>query len=85
MKALAGPYNLKLECAAVSGSYLPNVNISVEKPDGTAVVSKDGTGPWVYIDLAPGTYRIKAWHNDVLRTHVVDVTGEQKTVILHWQ
>lgn len=84
MKALADPYNLKLEFAVTSGSYLSGVSFSLERLDGTEVLKKSETGPWVYLDLPTGSYVVRAWRDGERVSHPVEVTREKKTVILHW-
>ena len=84
MKAMADPYNLKLEFAVESGSYLAGVSFSVETAAGDELMKKEGAGPWAYLDLSPGSYVVKAWRGDELRAYPVEVARDRQTVILHW-
>lgn len=84
MKAQADPYSLKLEFAVTSGSYLANIDLAVERADGSELLRVEGVGPWVYLALDPGKYRIKAWYKDELKSRTVEVAAGKKTVILYW-
>lgn len=56
-------YNLRLLMTSPSGEYVSEVKLNIMK-GGTQVLSVDGTGPYFYAKLQPGTYTVEALASD---------------------
>ena len=57
----AAPDNgTKLEFFVVAGNYLSAVDVTVTDAAGNVVVSTRTAGPWLILDLSPGTYQVSA-------------------------
>ncbi len=83
------PFPLKLVFAEESGAYVTGVSVTILDSDGKMVleVPKDQvTGPWLFIDLPPGTYTVTGARDNqtqVQRGVQVPKTGT-RAVHLHW-
>ena len=53
-------FPVKLVFAAADGSYVANVKLEISGEKNQTLLSTTTTGPWFFIDLPPGTYRVKA-------------------------
>ncbi|MDO9008259.1 MAG: hypothetical protein Q7U80_08545 [Thiobacillus sp.] len=61
LNEVSGEYNLKLVFAEKgSGSYLADVKLSIMNMKGQKVLEAVSDGPWFYVKLAPGRYKITA-------------------------
>lgn len=83
------PFPLKLVFAQAGGALLANVSVTIQDQAGNEVlkVPKDQVnGPWLFIDLAPGTYRITAVRGDgtEVKKTVKVAKGKTKGIYLHW-
>ncbi len=83
------PFPLKLIFAQAGGAFLSGVSVTIKDVAGKEIltISKDQTsGPWLFVDLRPGTYQVTAVRengtavNKTVRLH----EGEKKTTYLHW-
>ena len=79
-------YNLRLVFAqARSGAYLTGVQVSIEQPgSGVAFGPYDGAGPWFFVRLDPGTYRIGATYDGVTQIRTVRIGREARERIFYW-
>lgn len=79
-------HNLKLVYAAPDGKYLGEVGVLVT--DGDKVVYT-GTcdGPWLLLDLAPGSYRVTSDYRDQSKVATVQVGGavSERTILFDAQ
>ncbi|MBI4524122.1 MAG: hypothetical protein HY695_09965 [Deltaproteobacteria bacterium] len=85
MQSWGGDYNLKLTFAEMSGVYLSDVELWIEK-DGREMVHATTNGPWFYIKLPPGRYTIKATYEEE-RKQIKSLQlseGHRVTRLLHW-
>jgi len=83
------PFGLKLVFTAGGKPFLAGVDVTIQWADGAAVTHIPGEqveGPWLFVDLSPGTYDISASHAG--RTQGLKgiklEEGKQKTVHLRW-
>ncbi|MBQ27428.1 MAG: hypothetical protein CMH81_04720 [Nitrospiraceae bacterium] len=82
-------FPVKLVFSRASGTYLAFIAVTIWKVDGTQVgqiPASDVKGPWVFLDLADGEYRIDVVKdNDIkTRTNVEVITGQQQTLFFRW-
>jgi hypothetical protein len=81
-----GDYNLKLAFAEMSGAYLSDVELLIEK-DGREMVRATVNGPWFYIKLPPGRYTVKAAYEDKTKQikNLQVTEGHRVTRLVHWE
>lgn len=61
LNEVSGDYNLKLVFAEKdSGSYLADVKLSIMNMKGQKVLEAVSDGPWFFVKLVPGRYKITA-------------------------
>lgn len=84
------PFPLKLIFVAGAKAYVSRVSITIADEKGAVQLQIPGdqvTGPWLFVDLPAGLYRISASRDG--RTQVAGPvavgTGGQKTVYLRWE
>ena len=83
------PFSLKLVFTAGGKPYLAGVDVTIQPAKGAAAITisrEQVEGPWLFVDLPPGTYDISATygeHKQALKGIKV-VRGKQKTVHLRW-
>ena len=54
------PFSLKLILAKESREYLSNVAIEIAPEGGSPILQATATGPWFFVDLETGIYRVVA-------------------------
>lgn len=64
--------------ARPGGEYIAGVNVRITRADGTMVYENPSAGPWLLIDLPPGSYRVQADHGGQTRTTTVDIAQGRK-------
>jgi len=83
------PFALKLVFTAGGKPFLAGVDVTIQSADGGAAMRIPGEqveGPWLFVDLSPGTYDIAGSHAgraQGLKGIKVE-GGKQKTVHLRW-
>jgi hypothetical protein len=82
-------FSLKVVFTAGGKPYLTGVEVTIqpEKEGAAIIISRDQVeGPWLFVDLPPGTYDISAMYGDQKQTlkGIKVVAGKQKTVQLQW-
>ena len=83
------PFSLKLVFTAGGKPYLAGVDVTIQPAKGAAAITiprEQVEGPWLFVDLPPGTYDISAAygeHKQALEGIKV-VGGKQKIVHLRW-
>lgn len=79
-------YSVKLVFAELKGPYMAQVRVQVTDAQGGTVVDMVSEGPWLFLDLAPGDYRVKATSRaGVARSAAFTVSGAgQQTVYVTW-
>ncbi|HKL82033.1 MAG TPA: hypothetical protein VJ879_05915 [Desulfobacter sp.] len=59
--------------------------MEIIRADGTKTISTTTEGPWLLADLEPGSYRVKAQHDNTWKTRNVTVTADTlQQVIFNW-
>jgi hypothetical protein len=67
MESWGKDYNLKLSFTEKSGVYLADVGVVVEDRNGNEMINITTNGPWLYLQLPPGSYTVKTTYNDEAR------------------
>jgi hypothetical protein len=79
MKQAAGKYPLRVVFSVPGGNYAVPEEFTLLQ-GGTAMVKIPSAGPWLLIDLPPGTYRLQARVEDRVLERSVTVTRKSNTV-----
>ncbi|MDT7042810.1 hypothetical protein [Candidatus Nitronereus thalassa] len=89
-KAAYPSFPLKLIFAQAGGALVAGVSVTVQDASGTEILKISGdqvSGPWLFLDLIPGTYRVTAARGDgnsVTKTIQLQ-KGSTKSIHLHWR
>jgi hypothetical protein len=84
------PFPLKIVFTAGGKPFLAGVSVTITPEKGgqpLTIPQEDVEGPWLFVDLPPGVYRIAGTHGgqtQALKQIAVEA-GKQKTVYLRWQ
>jgi hypothetical protein len=85
LAAKARDYNLKLVFALTSREYLSDVDVEISSAAGRKVATHRAEGPWMYAQLPPGSYTVRATINGSSLTKKVTVGKQgQKVVNFLW-
>ncbi len=86
MREVQGNYNLRLIFAqAKTGAYLADVSVSVDKPgSGLMFGPFEDAGPWFFLRLDPGSYRISATYQGVKQTKTVRIGRSVSERVFYW-
>lgn len=86
MRGERDKYNLRLTFAqARSGNYLADVAVTIRKTGSAAVYGPyDDAGPWFYIRLDPGAYRVSATHGGATHSLTLRIGRSASERVLYW-
>jgi hypothetical protein len=86
MESHTGNYNVKLAFAEKAGVYLANVDVFVHDRSGREILNVTTNGPWLYVQLPPGAYNIRAAFDDKIQriSDLVVKPGRRAARILRW-
>lgn len=85
LAAKARDYNVKLVFALASREYVSDVDVDIAGAGGRKVASHRAEGPWMFAQLPPGDYTIRATFNGNTLTKKVTVGKQgQKVVNFLW-
>jgi hypothetical protein len=85
LEQMSDKFTLKIVLAGKDGHYLSRCDVEIIRADGTKTVSTTTEGPWLLADLEPGSYRVKAQHDNTWKTRNVTVTADTlQQVIFNW-
>lgn len=75
--------NVKLEFAQLDGAFLSSVKVTISDASGTARLNLTTDGPWLFVRLPAGEYRVRAERNGNVQTASVTVaeTGRAERLI----
>jgi hypothetical protein len=79
MKALKPNYNLHLLFAINSGEYLSDIEVGIFDKKGNIYLQTLSLGPFMLVNLKPGSYYVKAFLDDQIIQKKVTVTGHKAT------
>jgi hypothetical protein len=79
-------YALKLTFAGGGdGAYVAEVDVKILDGKGQPVLAASDTGPYLFVDLPPGTYRVTATlHGRALEKTVAVTAGRQASAGFYW-
>ena len=60
LEAIANDFSLKARFAMQAGNYLADVKVTIEDAQGNKVIETMADGPWLLVDLDPGSYKVIA-------------------------
>jgi hypothetical protein len=83
------PFPLKLTFAQAGGAFVSGVSVTIKDMTGKDLlkISEDQTsGPWLFLDLAPGNYQVSAARKDgtTIQRSIQLPKGQSKSMHLHW-
>ncbi|MGH7830518.1 MAG: hypothetical protein ACREP8_10110 [Candidatus Binatia bacterium] len=86
MESWGANYNLKLTFAGLSGHYLSDVRIVIQDSNGKEIISTVTNGPWLYVQVSPGVYDIKATFEGETREiqNLRVPEGQRVSRFFHW-
>jgi hypothetical protein len=73
-------YNLKLVFAEPSGPYLADVHVAIENASGKKLVQTSDNGPWFFVKLPDGKYRVVATFKGKKEVREVEIGQPLQTV-----
>ena len=84
------PFALKVVFVTGPRAYLSHVSVTITDKGGKTLLDVPGekvTGPWLFVDLSPGTYTISGAGPGGARVHdqVTIAAHQVKTVYLRWK
>jgi hypothetical protein len=85
MKKKARDFHLKLVFAKVNGNYLSQIPFQIFSSNGEKILDAVADGPWVLVDLPPGTYAVSAHHDGKKRSHTVQLGSGFEVRMFHWR
>lgn len=85
MKGMADHYNLRLVFATLSGAYFTNVEVLIQDGNNRTLVDRKSNGPWFFVELPKGQYKITAIHADQKETRKVALEKAFDTVVFNWK
>jgi exopolysaccharide biosynthesis predicted pyruvyltransferase EpsI len=79
-------YDLKLIFADSSGHFLSDVRVVIQDRTAREILSVLTNGPWLYVELSPGTYRVRATFEGVTQEITKLRIAEHGRVerFMHW-
>lgn len=88
-KATYPPFSLKLIFAQTDGAFIAGVSVTIKDLTGKDIlkISEDQvSGPWLFLDLVPGTYLVTAFRRDgtAVNQTVRLQKGGKKVAHFHW-
>lgn len=80
------PFSLKVILATEQGAYISNVAIKIAPEGGKPVVDAVAEGPWFFVDLETGSYRVEATASDVKKVFsgIMVRKGQTRTLTIYW-
>jgi hypothetical protein len=85
LQSIAANFNLKLLLAGKSGEFLADIQVQIFGKDGKALVQAVSEGPTFMVKLPPGSYRVTATADGVVREQkVVLGNGQRSTLYFRW-
>lgn len=86
-RSLPQLYPLKVVFATEKGHLLCDTEVTISAAGKTVFRGRAQNGPWLIVDLPPGTYDVVAVQEGQTRTakNVRLTAGKQRTVLLKWK
>lgn len=79
-------YSLLLTFAEAKGPYIAQVKVEIRAAAGKTVLQAESEGPWLFVNLPPGDYKVVATRANGAKTSATFTIGggKQHTVRLSW-
>ena len=86
LEILGADYNVKFVFAERSGDYIADVSVVIDDLHGKSLAQVVTNGPWLYLMLSPGSYRVKATYAaKTMEIQELKVPQGRRLVrMLHW-
>ena len=86
LRSRAGEFNLRLFFAEKgSGHYVAGVRTHILRPGGEPLLAVDAAGPWLYVAVPAGKYRVVAEAEGREQSQTVTVgVGRPREVHFYW-
>ena len=84
-KAAKGNYNLQLVFDETTGPYLANIMVDIQGKDGKHLVDTSTNGPWFFVELPNGQYKITVIHAGKPEVRHLVVGKNFQRVIFDWK
>ncbi|UXY14163.1 hypothetical protein N8I74_12630 [Chitiniphilus purpureus] len=85
LQAVKPQYNLHLLLTEKSGAYLSGVQVTIADRHGSTVLDTQAKGPYLWVKLPQGTYRVSATLDGATLDRTVNIKGQRtSTVHLTW-
>ena len=83
---LGTDFNVKFVFAETSGDYVSDVRVVIDDVHGKRLAHVVTNGPWLYVKLPPGRYRVKATYVATpIEIQGLEVAkGKRLVRMLHW-
>ena len=80
VKELGAEFGLEVLLALEEGNYLADVPVRIVDEQGATVLEVTASGPYLLVDLDPGSYTVEATHEGVIqeKTARVDSSGQEQ-------
>ena len=80
-------YPLRVVFATDRGPLLCNADVTISAKGTTVFRGRAENGPWLVVDLAPGTYDIQAVQDGKTKSAkgVIVAAGKRRTVVMKWK
>lgn len=85
MDRMVNHYNVRLIFATHSGAYLANVKVLVQNSNNRTLVDKKSNGPWFFVNLPKGQYKITAIHAGKKETREAALRKPYDVDVFHWR
>lgn len=87
MRAKAGKYNLRLYLSEGKlGHSITDVPVTITDKKGNVILDFANSGPMLFLQVARGTYKIRAQYNDITLTKNITVINQRGiNVYLNWK
>jgi hypothetical protein len=72
-RSAANRYNVRMTLASKAGSYLSDVDVTITSTSGRKVLAVRTEGPFLFVALPAGAYRIEAKANHIAQTRKIVV------------
>lgn len=85
LKPLAKDYSLRLTFIDANGAFLAFVQVRIEDSQGRVLLNERSDGPWFFVRVPPGTFRITATRNGEHLSREVDVAATRASeIVMQW-
>jgi hypothetical protein len=84
MAKMSGDYNIKLVFTTAMGKYVAGVDVTIQDASGNAAFEYTCPGPWLYVDLEKGAYKVVADFNGVEKSTMIDAGMSAKRYVIQW-